>query len=131
ELLDKLKLMDPDETCLLDEVGGADRAGTKPQVGDGHRPRFLGIVDEISLGAMFCLLPDDFDRVLVGAHRSVRAEAVEDRLNAAGRFKIERAIPRKGRMAYITHNANREMVLRLRLGELIEDRAHHRRIIFL
>ena len=53
--------------------------GLDAQVRDGDRARLLRVVDEVALRVEIGLLADDLDRVLVGAHGAVGAEAVEHR----------------------------------------------------
>ena len=75
----ELELMARDEPGLRDQIGRPDRTGARAQVGDRRRARLLGVVDEVALRVAVGLLADDLDRVLVGAHRAVGAEAVEHR----------------------------------------------------
>ena len=65
----------------LDQVAGADRPRPKTQVRNSDRARFLGVVDEIALGKQIGVLANDRDRVFIGAHGAIGAEAVEDGSN--------------------------------------------------
>ena len=107
----------------------AERIGVwlDAQVRNRDRAGLLGVVDEVALGVEIGFLADDLDRVLVGAHRTVRTEAIEDRRRNVGRLGPERRIPRQRRMRHVVDDADREMVLGLVLREVVEDRLHHRR----
>ena len=48
-----------------------------------HRSRFLGVVDEVSLSVIVCVLANDLDRVLVRADRAICAQAIEHGANHA------------------------------------------------
>jgi hypothetical protein len=82
--LEQPELVARHEAGALDEVGGPDRIGTEAQVRHGDRARLLRVVDEVALGEEVGALPDDLHRALVGADRSVGAEAEEQGLHLAG-----------------------------------------------
>ncbi len=116
-----------DEVGLLHEVGGADRLGTEAEVGDGDRARLPRVVDEVALGEQPGALADDLHRRLVRPDGAVRAEAVEQGLDLAGRAPdAERAVDREAEVRHVVVDANRELPLRPRLREGVEDRLHHR-----
>ncbi len=79
ELLEEVELVAGHKVGLvgLDQIRGVDRFGAEAQMRDGHRAGFLRVVDEVALCEVIGLFADDLDRVLVGAHRAVRAEAEE------------------------------------------------------
>ena len=72
--LEQERLMAGNELRLTNKVGRSDWARAKTQMRDGHRAGFLRIVNEISLRKVFGVFADDFDRLLVRADSSVRAE---------------------------------------------------------
>src|SRR3990172_375371 len=76
-LLEKVELVTSHEVGFLDLVRRADRLFAEPEVGDRRCTRFLRVVDEVTLCIERSVLPDDLDRVLVGADRSVGPEAEE------------------------------------------------------
>ncbi len=55
------------------QIGSVNSAWPEAQVGDGDRPRFLGVIDEVALGIIVGLLADDLDGVFVGSYRAIRA----------------------------------------------------------
>ena len=61
------------------EIVGADGLRAEAQMRNRHRAGFLRVVDEIALSIIVGVLANDLDRVLVRAHRAVRAQPVEDR----------------------------------------------------
>src|ERR1019366_2389077 len=65
------------------QVGGADRLRAEAEVGDGHRARLLGVVDEVALDVSAGTVGDDLCAVLVGPHRAVSTEPEEHRLQLA------------------------------------------------
>ena len=74
-----------------------------------------------------CLGADDLDGVLVRAHRSIRAQPVEQCTNGARIFGREGGIVVQAGVGDIVLDADGEVVLRLRLLQLIEDALHHGR----
>src|SRR5579884_3524390 len=60
------------------QVGSVDGLWPKAQMGNGHRTRFFGVVDEVALCIILRLLANNLDRVFVGPHGSIRANAPED-----------------------------------------------------
>ena len=91
----------------------------------GHRSGLLRVVNEVALGKVRRFAADDLDRVLVGAHGAVRAEAVEQRAHRLRVFGREGRIVTQAGVRDVVVNANREVVLRLRLGHLVEDALDH------
>ena len=130
--LEQTELVARDEVRPLDEIGGANRLGTEPQVGDGDRPRLLGVVDEVALGEQVRAFADDLDRRLVRADGPVRAEPEEHRLDLAGRADVaEFRVDGQAQVRHVVVDADREVALGSLGGELIEDRFDHRRRDFL
>src|SRR5215470_20097359 len=72
--LQEIELMDGYEVSPADKVAAVNRIGPKPQMRHCYRARFLGIVDKISLRVVWRFLPDDLNRILIRADRSIRAE---------------------------------------------------------
>ena len=114
-----------DEVRAPHEVRRADRPRPEAQVRDGDGARLLRVVDEVALREVVRLLADDLDRVLVRADGAVGAEAVEEGAHRVGRLDVELRVPGKRRVRHVVHDADREVVLRLRLRELVEDGLHH------
>jgi hypothetical protein len=67
------------ELSLTYKIGRANRFWSESQVRHCDGTRLLGVIHEIALSVVWRLLPDDLYRVLVGSHRTVRPQAVEDR----------------------------------------------------
>ena len=65
------------EIGLSDEIGRANRRGTKTQMRNRNGTRFLRIVNKITLSVVWSIFADNFDRVFIGAHGAVRTEAVK------------------------------------------------------
>ena len=127
DLVHELELVAGDEAGAVHQVRRPDRLLARAQVGDRDRARFLRVVDEVALREEIRFLADDLDGVLVGADRAVGAEAVEHRRRHVLRLGPERRIPRERRVRHVVDDADGEMALRLVLGDLVEDRLHHRR----
>ena len=114
-----------DELGLIDQVRAADRRRAESQVRSRHRPGFLRVINEVALGEVVGGLADDLDRVLVGADRSIRTQAIEQGPPHAFRFTVEVVIPRQARPADVVENADGEMVLRAGFGQVIEHGLGH------
>ncbi len=108
-----------------DEIGGADGPGPEAQVRDGHRPRLLRVVDEVSLGVVVRLLADDLDRVLVGPDGAVGAQAVEDRAHRRLILGGEGRVPGEARLRHVVVDPDGEAGSGRGRRQLIEDRLHH------
>jgi hypothetical protein len=126
--LQEPELVAGDEVGLVDEVGRADRLGPEAQVGHGHRPRLLGVVDEVTLGPQVGALADDLHRRLVRPHRAVGAEAEEHGLHLAlGPRGPELGVDVQAEAGDVVVDAYREVPLRPLPGRLVQDGLDHRR----
>ena len=121
------RLMAGDEIGLAHQVDRANRLGPEPQVRDGHRAGLLRVIDEVALRVVVGVLADDLDRVLVGADRAVRAEAVEHRAHHLVGLGGELRIARQAVVGHVVVDAHREVVLGLGGGQVVEHRLDHRR----
>ena len=125
--LEQAELVAGDEVGAVDQVGGPNRLGTEAKVRDGDRTGLLGVVDEVSLGEQVRAFADDLDRGLVGAHGAVRAEPEEHGLDfAGGPGVVEFRVDRQAQVGDVVVDADREVLLGLGCGELVEDRLDHR-----
>ena len=131
DLVHELELVAGDEACPIDQIRGADRARTRPQVRDGDRTGLLRVVDEVALNRAVRFLADDLDGVLVGADRTVGAQAVEDGRGYVIRLCPKRWVRRQRQMRHIVNDAKCEVAAGSLAGELVEDGLHHRRCEFL
>ena len=120
-------LMTGDEARRSDQVRRVDRFRTEAEMGDRLRTRFVGIVDEVSLGVESNILRDDLDAVLVGANGSVGAQAVEHAARDLIRFNGEMRIDVQTQVRDVVADPDGETVLRLGLAHLVEGRLDHRR----
>src|ERR1044072_8745619 len=77
DLVYELKLMTGDEGRPFDKISGADGPRARAQVRDREGAGLLRVVNKIALHKTLGLLTDDFDGVLVGPDRPVRAETVK------------------------------------------------------
>ena len=131
QALEERELVAGDEVRLADQVGGPDRFGTEPQVGNGDGAGLLGVVHEIALRVIVGFFADDLHRVLVRAHRAVGADAVEHAADGARVLGRELGIVVQARLRDIVVDADGEMVLRALLRHLVEHSLDHRRREFL
>ena len=103
-------------------------SGPKRRCDEVTRAGLLGVVDEVALGEQVRALADDLHRRLVRADGAVRAEAVEQGLDLARRPRVaERRVDREAEVGDVVVDADREVALRLRGEQLVEDRLDHRR----
>ena len=98
-----------------DQVRRQDWLGTKAQVADRQRAGFLGIVNKVTACIVFGFFTDDLDRVLVGAHGSIRTQP--DKYTAHGFRVFDRKGPIKFQAGVgdIVIDADREVILGLGL----------------
>src|SRR6478735_9413772 len=100
-----------DEPGPLHEIRRPDWLRSKPQVRRSTRAGLLRVVDEEALRVARRLLTDDLDRVLVGADRTVGAQAIEDASNRVGWLGDECRIVLEARIRHVIRDPNREVVL--------------------
>ena len=131
EALHERELMAGHKIRLRDEIGGTDGPRPEAQVRYRHGAGFLRVIDEVALGVEVGVLADDLDGVLVGAHGAVRPQAVEDGAHGVGALGGELAVVIQAGAGDVVDDADREVVLGLRLLHLVEDGLHHRGIEFL
>ncbi len=108
--------MATDEIGRLHQIGRADRFRPKPQMGNGLRTGFLGVVDEIPLGVKVGIVADDLDRVLVGADRAVRAQPIKHGPHHFIGLDHEVRIDIQTGVGHIVDDADGKMVLGLVLA---------------
>ena len=125
--LEQPELVAADEARLLHEVGRPDRLRPEAQVRHRLRAGLLRVVDEVALRVQALLGPEDLDRVLVRADRSVRAEAEEDRAHRVGRLDVERRVVVEARPGDVVVDADREPAPRPLARELVEHAGDHAR----
>jgi hypothetical protein len=131
EAVEEIEVMAGHEACPADQIGRTDRPRPEAQVRDGHRAGLFRVVDEIALGIVIRLFADDLDRILVGPHSAVRAEPVEKRADNGLGLDVKARIERQRGERHVVDDADRKVILRPILRELVEDRLDHRRIEFL
>ena len=85
--LEEMELVAADEIRRADQIGRTDRARPKTQMRNCLRARFVRIVDEVPLRIEARVFGDDFHAVLVGAHRPIGTETVEDRAHHVVRVR--------------------------------------------
>ena len=109
---------------LSDEIGFADLFLSKAQVRSGNRSGLLGVVHKIGLCVVVSRFTDNFDRVLVGADRTVRAESIEHCLMHTGIVNMEVRIIGEADMRYVVFDADGKVAL-LFSFHIIEYGFHH------
>ena len=98
-----------------------DWSMTETQVGHGNTAGLLGVISEVALCVHIGLIADDFDSALVGANRTIAAEAPEHAARGAFRGDVEYFFLREGGVRYIINDTNGEVVFRFSLLEVVED----------
>ena len=124
-LLEERELVAGDETGLRNQVGALDGLFAEPEVGNGRCSRLFRVVHEVALRVVFRRAADHLDRVLVGAHRSVRAEAVEQGGVNACVGQVEGCVPFEAGFGEVVGDSDGKMVLRLRGLEVVQDGLGH------
>ena len=79
--LQEVELVHADKAGAFNQIRGMNWLLTEAKVRNRHGTRFLGIVDEVSLGVIRGIFTDDFDGVLVSPNSTVRTEAVKNGAN--------------------------------------------------
>ena len=93
-----------------------------------HRAGFLRVIDKIALRLQVGGFADDLDRILVGRHRAVRAQAPEHGvLQCACGVAAESNIPIQRKIRDVVTDANRELAFRHGLRQFGKYRRHHAR----
>ena len=112
------------EVGRVDQIGRADRLVAEAQVRGRVAARLLRVVREVGLAVFVGRVADDLDRVLVGAHRAVGAQADEAGLERAGVVEMQlRSYGQRGE-SHVVDDAHREVVLRLVGLQVLVDGQH-------
>ena len=120
-----------DKVCLGDQIRRQNRVGPETQMRRRNRPRLLRIVDKVALRKSGRLRTNDLDRVLVRADRPIRTQPIKQSPHCARVFGRKIGVERQAGVGHIVVDADREVILHLRLVQLIEDALGHRRRKFL
>ena len=123
---DEARIVTCQEVGFLNQVWSTDLIRAKTQVRHGHGSGLLGVIDEVALCVVVGFRTDDLDAVLVGANRTVRAQAVEHRGKALGGH-IKCLIDGQAGLADIILDTDGEVVLRLFFVKIVKDGLDHRR----
>ncbi len=107
------------------QVGGPNGIRPEAQVRLGLRTRLLRVVDEVRLRVQTFFGPEDLDRVLVRADRSVRTQPEEDRPDRIGRLDVERRVVVDAGPGDVVVDADGEPPPRLLAGEFGEHAGNH------
>ena len=111
QLLHEGELVAGDEVGGVDQIGGADLVGAEAEMRNRNTSGLLGVVDEIPLGVVLRVIPDDFDGVLVGPHSAVGAEAEEETPGGLGIRGGEVGIVVQAHMGDVVVNSHGETLL--------------------
>ena len=123
--LEERPLVTGQELRFGDEVAGANHIRPEAQVRHGDRAGFLRVIDEVALGVEAGLVADNLDRVLVGTHRAIRAESVEQAALHAVGLGREAVVHGKRGVGHVVIDAYREVILGRRLLQVVEHRLDH------
>ena len=115
------------EVGPVHQVRALDRPRAEAHVRGGHRAGLARVVDEVALGVQRRVLADDLHRVAVGAHRAVAAEAEEHGPGHVVLLGREVRIVVEAQLRHVVDDADGELLLRLRLGQLVVDGGDHGR----
>src|ERR1700693_676499 len=75
--IEKLDLMASNKVRLADEIRRTDGIWPKPQMRNGYRPGFFGVVYKVPLSEVVCSLPDNLDGIFVCAYCPVRTQSIK------------------------------------------------------
>ncbi len=126
--LEPLELVARDEVGTSDQVRRADRMRPETQVRHRRGAGLLRVVDEVPLRVQVRSLTDDLDGVLVRADGAVAAEPEEDGPHRVGPLRVDVVVHGQARERDVVGDPDREVRLRLRGPQLVEDRFRHARV---
>ena len=92
------------EVCLLDQIGGFDRALTETKVRHGNTAGFLGVIIKVCLRIHVCVITNDLDGVLICAYRTVCAQSPELTVDGSFRCGNQRSANFQRQIGYIIHD---------------------------
>ena len=126
-LLDERGVVTGDEVGRRDEIRVVQLLRAEAEVGRGHGAGLLRVVDEIPLGKVVRFGAEDLERVLVGPHGAVGAQPEEKAAENVLALHLERSVEGEAGAGHVVLDADGEMVLRGRPGEVVEDGLDHGR----
>ena len=100
------------EVSLFYIICGFDRFIAESQVGDSNTTGFLGVILEVCLNLLVCMVTDDFNGVLVCTNSTVCTQTPELASLCAGRGNVRIFGRCKGKVSDIVSNGNSELFLR-------------------
>ena len=106
------------------QVGGADGVIAEAEVRAGETARLLRVVREVSLAILVGCFTDDFDRVLVGTHRTIGTETVELGLEHTVAAEGHFFLLRQRSEGHVVDDTHGEVVLRFGELEVFVNRHH-------
>ena len=127
EPLEEAELVAGHEIGLRNQVSGVDGFRAKTQVRDGDGAGLFRVIHEVPLRVVVRVLTNDLDRILIGAHGAIRAEAVEHGSNRLGIFGRESRVIFEAGVGDVVFDANGEVVARFVLEHLVKDGFDHGR----
>ena len=125
-LCDVRRVVAGNKVCLIDIVWALNRLVTKTQMRNGYTAGLFGVILEICLNILVCMVADDFDGVLVCTNRTIAAKTPELTFRSAfccgvrGRLLLQREI------GHVIGDAQRKHVLRLVLLQLVINSEYRR-----
>ena len=108
-----------DKVSLVDVIGTLDGLVAETKVGDCDTARLLGVILEICLNILICVVTDNLYGVLVGADSTVAAETPELALDGAGSCGVRSFLLLEGEFCNVIDDSDCELVLGLVLLELL------------
>ena len=121
----EVELVAGDEMRLADQVGRGDRLVAEAQVRGGFGAGLVRVVVEVGLRIAPGNATQDLHAVLVGAHRAVGAQAVEQAAHGARGLDVQLGVIRQAGVAHVVVDAHGETVARLLARGLVEHRLGH------
>ena len=120
-----------DEIGLVDKVGGFNGGFTEAQVRNGKTAALFGVVRKIALSVHIGMVADDFDAVLVCAHRSVGTKSVELAAACSLGGSVDEFFDGERSVRHVVGDAHREVVFGIFLFKVFVNRANHGGVEFL
>ena len=119
-LEDIRRIVAGNKICLGYIVRGLDRLITESEVRNGNAAGLLGVVLEVSLDKLICVVTDDLDGVLVSTNGSVAAESPELAADCSFGSCIGSGLFFERVVSNVINDTDCEVCLRLSLSEVFK-----------
>ncbi len=108
------------KVSCMNQVRCADRLPSKTQVGNGNTAGLFGVIREICLGILVCMITDYLNRILISTHCSVRSQTPKACLISSIISYVDSFTQRQRKETDIVNNADSKVCLGFRQFQIIK-----------